>query len=265
MQTTVPSERSCLSSPPEGVWACVCGCACVWSALHTVHILPSKSWPVFSSRADMPGLPGVHTRRRAPPPPPPHPTPGPSHQWKLSWLCDFWEQASAYLSCPVVTRWPPAPWSLSAYCFNPLSALSTFPPLSVLALALKDLFRTRHAQTVAQFSIACAEPPGWVLLMLLRTVVVVHEPCGPPGAFNPWNFIYYKLTVTSYFMAAWWRHHFVLHVFLLSFCLWSKLPLMESSRNSVVPSLVFELVSNILLNKKSARVLAFRSHVILHQ
>lgn len=148
----------------------VCGCACVWSALHTVHILPSKSWPVFSSRADMPGLPGVHTRRRAPP----HLAPAISESSADSATSGTKHQ----LTCPVVTCWPQAACRLSAYCLNSLSALFRFSLLSFLALALKDLFRTQHAQTVAQFSITCNELPGWVLLMLLHAAVMVHEPRG---------------------------------------------------------------------------------------
>lgn len=210
----------------------------------------------------MPGLPGVHTRRRATPSTS-TPTPGPSRQWKLSWLCDFWDRASAYLSCPVVTCWPPAPWSLSAYCFNPLSALSLHIPSSLRPGV--------GAQGFVSYS-TCSDSCTIQRCMrwAARVGVADAAACSSRGYMNPVapqvlliheDFIYYEPTVTSYFIAAWWRHHFVLHVFFLSFRLWSKLPLMES----MVPSLVFELVSNILLIKKSANVLAFRSHVILHQ
>lgn len=69
-------------------------CVGGWSALYTVHILPSKSWPVFSSRADMPGPPRVHTRARALP----HLASAISESSADS-RQDFWDQASTYLSC----------------------------------------------------------------------------------------------------------------------------------------------------------------------
>lgn len=83
------TTRGCVS-------VCVRDCACVWSALRTVHILPSKSWPVFSSRADMQGPPRVHTKWRAPL----HLAPAISESSADS----LQDQASTYLSCDDLLR-----------------------------------------------------------------------------------------------------------------------------------------------------------------
>lgn len=128
------------------VCLCVFLCVCVWSALHTVHILPSKSWPVFSSRADMPGLPCVHTKNGAPP----HLASVVSESSADS-RQDFWHEASTYLSCDDLL-WPvdrqhhvDCPKNLYVHAL--VSEVSPYPP-DFLALVLKGLFCPLHAQTV---------------------------------------------------------------------------------------------------------------------
>lgn len=183
MQTSIPSALSCLSSPPEGV----CACLCVRVVVHVCG-LPSIQSTFCPARVDLclaaeqicqsrlvyiPGRERLHTW----PQPsvkaqlPPGRTSGTKHQ----------------LTCPVGICWPQAPSRLSACSLHSLSALFRFSLLSFLALVLKDLFHTQRAQTVAQFSITCTElwPPikegigiRVHVLMLLHTIVMVNEPSG---------------------------------------------------------------------------------------
>lgn len=105
-----------------------------------------------------------------------------------------------------MTCWPRAPCRLSICSLYSLSALLSFSLSSFPALVLKDLFCSRHAQTVAQFRIKCAElwspiKEGlWIrvdLQMLLHPAVMGNEPHESQEllCFNPWRLYFESMMI----------------------------------------------------------------------
>ena len=134
--------------PLEGVSVCL-------SVLHLVHILPSKSGPVFSCRPDMPPVSHVHTKKRVP-----------LSSGHLVWTISaslagfkrgFHSEASTYLLFN--DRSTPSALYLATFS-PPPSCFYTFivsvcPPPLLMHMPQRGFTYTLHAQTVAQFATSC--------------------------------------------------------------------------------------------------------------
>lgn len=132
-----------------------------------------------------------------------------------------------------MTCWPRAPRRLSICSSYSLSALLGFSLSSFLALVLKDLFCSLHAQTIAQLRNTCSElwspiKEGlWIredLPMLLHPAVMVNEPHESPElvCFNPWR-LYYESMMIWYIGLL---HYISIILFSLS-CYWISISVLS--------------------------------------